>query len=336
MADRAPTIYDVARSAGVAASTVSRALTRPGRVADSTVARIRNAVDELGFRMNPLARALPTGRTSMLALIASDVTDPVTAEVMRGAQDAAGEAGYITVVAHGPGEAFDRALATVDGALIMSGTPGDDDLLRLAAQRPAVLVDRLCAAVPAVIADIADGMRQVMAHLAALGHESVTYVGGPAGCWADGMHRRALRQAGCEYGVQSRRIGPFPATTAGGMAAAGEWLHHPATAIIAYDDLIAIGLIRALTARGIQVPQEVNVVGFGNVAAAELITPGLTTVAAPLREMGAVGVRRLLNLIEGSPVAGPVLLPVRLVERGSTGIRRRGRFGPLPSFAGSL
>lgn len=319
----------------MAASTVSRALTRPGRVAHGTAERIRCAADQLGFRMNPLARALPTGRTSMLALIVPDVTDPGTAEVVRGAQEAASEAGYTTLFALGPGsqpvastwssagEAFDRALGTVDGALLMAAQPGDDELHRLAAQRPLVLVDRVCAGLPGVVPDIADGMRQVVAHLAARGHELVTYVAGPSGCWADGMRRRALRQAGCEFGVQSRRIGPFPATIAGGMAAAGEWLRQPATAIIAYDDLIAIGLIRALTARGIQVPQEVNVVGFGNVAAADLITPGLTTVAAPLREMGAVGVRQLLGLIEGLTMLPPASLPVRLVERGSTGLRRR-------------
>ncbi|AGL17973.1 LacI family DNA-binding transcriptional regulator [Actinoplanes sp. N902-109] len=339
--NRAPTIYDVARSAGVAASTVSRALTRPGRVSRGTVARIETAAAELGYRTNPLARALPTGRTSMLALIVTDVTDPATAEMLRGAQEAAGEAGYLTVVADAAGrpEALDRALSTVDGAVLAAPHTPDDDLSALAASRPVVLLDRMLSGLPCVVPDIPDGMRRVVEHLAALGHDLVTYVAGPADAWADGMHRRALRQAGCEYGVQSRRIGPFPATVAGGLAAAGELLQRPTTAVIAYDDQIAIGLIRALTARGILVPQEISVTGFGNVPAAGIVTPGLTTVASPLRLMGAVGVRHLLGLIArpgpeagsagvaGSP--GPVTLPVTLVTRGSTAHRRRNRGVPM-------
>jgi DNA-binding LacI/PurR family transcriptional regulator len=341
--NRAPTIYDVARSAGVAASTVSRALTRPGRVAAGTAQRIQHAAAELGYRTNPLARALPTGRTSMLALIVTDVTDPGTAEILRGAQEAAGEAGYTTIVADAQDdgrrqqEALDRALSTVDGAVLAAPHAPDEALRSLAAQRPVVLLDRTLPGLPSVVPDIADGIHRVVEHLAGLGHERVTYVAGPADAWADGMRRRALRQAGCEYGVQSRRVGPFPATIAGGTAAAGELLQQPATAVIAYDDLIAVGLIRALTARGILVPQEVSVAGFGNVAAADIVSPGLTTVASPLRLMGAEGVRKLLTLISGPRVpissaaagAEPVVLPVRLVTRGSTAHRRRSRGAPL-------
>ncbi|MFI5930799.1 LacI family DNA-binding transcriptional regulator [Actinoplanes sp. NPDC051494] len=331
MTNRAPTIYDVARLAGVAASTVSRAFSRPGRVATGTVDRIKAAATELGYRTNAMARALPTGRTSMIALIVTDVTDPETAELLRGAQEAAGEAGWTTVVADaqddGPSqrEALERALSSVDGAVVAAPHAPDEALRELAAHRPVMLLDRRLTGLPSVVPDIQDGMRRTVAHLAGLGHGLVTYVAGPADAWADGMRRRALRQAGCEFGVQSRRIGPFPPTVAGGMTAAGELLHRPTTAVIAYDDLIAIGLIRALTARGIQVPGEVSVVGFGNVAAAALISPGLTTVGSPLREMGAMGVRNLLALLDdaGPRPADQVSLPTRLVLRGSTAARRR-------------
>ncbi|GAA2483387.1 LacI family DNA-binding transcriptional regulator [Winogradskya humida] len=337
--NRAPTIYDVARRAGVAASTVSRAFSRPGRVAAGTADRIRAAATELGYRTNPVARATATGRTSMIALIVTDVTDPATAELLRGAQEAAGAAGFTTVVSDAQDdgvpqrEALERALSTVDGAVVAAPHAPDTALRSLVAQRPAVLLDRMLDGLPSVVPDIADGMRRLMAHLGELGHEMVTYVAGPADAWADGMRRRGLRQAGCEYGVQSRRIGPFPATIAGGMTAAGELLRRPTTAVIAYDDLIAIGLIRALSARGILVPQEVSVVGFGNVAASALITPGLTTVASPLRAMGALGVRNLLGLLDGSGSAASEALPVRLVVRGSTAHRRR---NPASAGRGSL
>lgn len=375
--NRAPTIYDVARRAGVAASTVSRAFSRPGRVAAGTVERITAAAAELGYRTNPLARALPTGRTSMIALVVSDVACPYTAAMLRGAQTAAGECGYTTVLADladedpaAHADALAHILSSVDGAVVAAPGIPDAVLLLAAAHRPIVLLDRMLPGLPCVVPDIPDGLRRTVAHLAGLGHETVTYVAGPDGTWADGMHRRALRQAGAESGVQSRRIGPFPATLAGGLAAAGELLRRPSTAVIAYDDLIAAGLVRALTARGILVPREVSVVGFGNVAAGALITPGLTTVAVPLRLMGDTAVRHLLTLLAAGPAsptdarstdvsgvpvaprpagnadrdgsaghssatggAAPALvLPVRLVTRGSTTQPRRA-YAPSASTA---
>ncbi len=341
--NRAPTIYDVARRAGVATSTVSRALTRPGRVAAGTVERITAAAAELGYRTNPLARALPTGRTSMLALVVGDIACPYTAAMLHGAQTAAGECGFTTVLAsgssgsceggpfsegdsgafsEGDSGAWERALDTVDGAVVAAPGIPDAALLRAAADRPVVLAGRALPGLPGVVPDIPDGLRRLVAHLAVLGHETVTYVAGPAGTWADGMRRRALRQAGAECGVQSRAIGPFPATLAGGIAAAGELLRRPSTAVIAYDDLIAAGLIRALTARGILVPREISVAGFGDIAAGALITPGLTTIAAPLRLLGDTAVRQLVAVLEGRAVE-PLTLPVRLVTRGSTAVPRR-------------
>jgi LacI family transcriptional regulator len=100
--------------------------------------------------------------------------------------------------------------------------------------------------------------------------------------------------------------------------------------VIAYNDQVAIGLIRGLAARGVQVPRDVSVVGFDNIGPAELITPGLTTVAAPLRLEGATATRHLLAMIDGarSRTGQPMVLPVRLVERGSTAQRSRKRTSP--------
>ncbi|WP_305783147.1 LacI family DNA-binding transcriptional regulator [Symbioplanes lichenis] len=331
--NRAPTIYDVARHAGVAASTVSRAFSRPGRVAPATVGRILAAADELGYRLNPLARAVTTGRTAMIALVVTDVACPYTAGMLRGAQTAAAEAGYSTILADlaCPEAAadLDRVVASVDGLVIAAPRLPDEEVRRLAAERPLVLLDRVLPGLPGVVPDVPGGMRAAVAHLAALGHELVTYVAGPEGTWPDGIRRRALRQAGSEHGVQCRGIGPFPATLAGGLAAAGDLLSRPTTAVVAHDDLIAAGLIHALTARGILVPQEVSVIGFGNVAAGALITPGLTTVAAPLRLMGDTAVRSLLSRLGGAEVPDePAVLPVRLVTRGSTAHRRLNRTAP--------
>ena len=133
-----------------------------------------------------------------------------------------------------------------------------------------------------------------------------------------------------ELELQVRRIGPFPPTVAGGAQAAAEFAHHPTSAVIAYNDLVAIGAIRALTSMGARIPQDVSIIGFDNIFAAELVTPPLTTVAAPLGAMGRTAVGNLLAIVRGArPRAqAPVSLPCRLVVRQSTAHRRRYRSSP--------
>jgi DNA-binding LacI/PurR family transcriptional regulator len=335
-AAKSPTIYDVARAAGVASSTVSRAFARPGRVNAETAERIRRVAAELGYRTNPLARALPTGRTSMISLVISDVTNPFYNEIIRGAQAAATEAGYTTLLtdAQESGaterEALERALSMVDGIVLATSRMSDSAIRMIAKQRPVIVLNRAVADVPSVVTDNPRGMRRAVEHLGELGHERITYLAGPEASWADGTRWRALHEAVHELELHAHRLGPYEPTVAGGAAAAADLARHPTSAVIAYNDLMAIGLIRALTAMGVRVPDDVSVVGFDNIFAAELITPALTTVAAPLHAMGQAAVRNLLALARGArPTAqGPVSLPTQLVVRASTGHRRRNRTSP--------
>jgi DNA-binding LacI/PurR family transcriptional regulator len=326
-AKRAPTIYDVARAAGVAPSTVSRAFARPGRVTFATAERIRAAAAGLGYRTNPLARALPTGRTSMIALVISDVTNPFYNEIIRGAQVAAGEAGYTMLLADAQEsgalerEALDRATAIVEGIVLATSRMSDSAIRTTAKQRPVIVLNRAVADVPSVVTDNPAGMRRAVGHLAELGHQRIAYVGGPAASWADGVRWQALRTAATELGLHTRRIGPYAPTVAGGARAVAELVKQPATAVIAYNDLVAIGVIRELTAAGAHIPRDVSVVGFDNIFAAELITPALTTVAAPLHAMGRTAVTNLLAIVRGArpTTTEPVSLPSGLVVRASTG-----------------
>jgi DNA-binding LacI/PurR family transcriptional regulator len=336
MADQPPTIYDVARVAGVAASTVSRAFARPGRVSVATAERIRQVAADLGYRTNPLARALPTGRTSMIALAISDVTNPFYNEIIRGAQIAATEARYTMLLADTQEsgvverEALDRAMASVEGIVLATTRMSDSTIRVLAKQRPVIVLNRAVSDVPSVVTDNPRGMRRAVEHLAELGHRRITYVAGPEASWADGVRWRSLRESAFELELQVRRIGPHPPTVAGGAQAAAAFARNPTTAVIAYNDLLAIGVIRALTARGVVVPRDLSVVGFDNIFAAELVTPALTTVAAPLHAMGRTAAGNLLALIggAGSRATEAVSLPSRLVVRASTAHRRRNRTSP--------
>lgn len=332
----APTIYDVARAAGVAPSTVSRAFSRPGRVNPDTAAHIRAVAEQLGYRANPLARALPTGRTSMLAMVVSDLTNPFYFQIIRGAQTEATAAGYTLLVADvqesaaAEREALERALPLVEGVVLGTSRMSDSAVRVMARQRPTVVLNRVVTGVPSVVTDNARGMRRAMEHLGELGHRSIAYAAGPEASWADGVRWQAMREAGHELELRVHRVGPFAPTLAGGEAAAGPVRDVDATAVVAYNDLVAIGLMRRLQEQGVAVPEELSVVGFDNIFGAELCSPTLTTVAAPLAALGQYAVRTLLEEQSMSTPRStrPARLPAVLVERGSTGpapgARRRG------------
>jgi LacI family repressor for deo operon, udp, cdd, tsx, nupC, and nupG len=328
-APRSVTIYDVAKEAGVAPSTVSRTFSRPGRVNAGTAERIRSVADRLGYRTNPLARALSTARTSMIALVVSDVGNPFYAAIVQGAQRSAAESGYTVLLADSQESgrrertAVERLLPTVDG-IVLAGTRMSDSAIRMIAkQKPVVVLNRAVADVPCVVPDNARGLRQAAEHLAELGHESITYVAGPDASWADGMRWTSLRAVAAERELAVRRIGPFSPDVAGGLRAAEELRTELPSAVIAFNDQLAIGVVRGMTAHGVRVPRDLSVIGFDNIAAADLVSPGLTTVAAPLQLAGATATRQVLTMIGGGGTwtGAPAVLPVRLVVRGSTAQR---------------
>lgn len=330
---RVPTIYDVAKACGVAPSTVSRAFSRPGRVNADTAARIRRVAEEMGYRANPLARALPTGKTSLLALVVSDVTNPFYFEIIRGAEMAATEADYTLLVADvhesatAERKALERSLPLVEGVVLGTSRMSDSAIRVMAKQRPTVVLNRVLTGIPSVITDNARGMRRAMEHLAELGHRSIAYAAGPEASWADGMRWRAMREAADELGLRVQRLGPYTPTLAGGTEAAADVAGSTVTATVAYNDLVAIGLMRGLAAAGVRVPHDVSVVGFDDIFGAELCSPSLTTVAAPLQSLGRYAVQTLLVGMRSRtpPDVRPALLPAQLVVRESTARRVRRR-----------
>lgn len=330
-----PTIYDVAKACGVAPSTVSRAFSRPGRVKAETAERIRETAAAMGYQANPLARALPTGRSSLLALVVADVTNPFFFDIIRGAEQAATSAGYTLLVAdvHESAEAertaVDRTISLVEG-LALATTRMSNSSIRVAAkQRPTVVLNRVLPDVPSLVTDNAGGIEQAVEHLVALGHRTITYLAGPEASWADGMRWRALLKAAEQQTdtVRVRRLGPFSPTQAGGFTAAESYTTSADSAVIAYNDLMAIGFMRGLARRGVEVPRDVSVVGFDNIFGSDLCSPQLTTVGSPLRHLGTMAVELLLTAIRSrstdtgpaaAPPARPSLLPTQLIVRAST------------------
>jgi LacI family transcriptional regulator len=180
------------------------------------------------------------------------------------------------------------------------------------------------------VTDSTAGMRAAVGHLHDLGHRSITYVAGPEQSWTDGARWRAMRDAAGEIGVHTHRIGPFAPTFQGGMTCAEAVLTNPPTAAICFNDLIALGVMITLRRAGLRVPSDVSVIGFDDIFSARLVSPPLTTVAAPMRYMGATAVGNLLAIAHGAHARSgrPFVLPVKLMVRGSTAQRRRKRTSP--------
>ena len=211
MAD--PTIYDVAEAAGVATSTVSRAFSTPSRVSARTRERVLAVAAELGYRPNPHARALLSGRSHTVAMVVSDITNPHYFELIRGAEMRARASEYTLVLVNAeesPRIEYDqiqRLVSSVDGFLLAASRLPDENLEQIAAQRPLVLMNRELAGLPSVVLDHVAGCRQIVDHLASLGHRDLVYLAGPRNSWMAATRWSALQTAAEELGLGAQSHG---------------------------------------------------------------------------------------------------------------------------------
>lgn len=322
------TIRDVALTAGVSPSTVSRALSAPNRVNVVTRERVLEAAQRVGYRPNKAARGLITGRTGNVGLIVPDLANPYFASVVKSAQARARENDYAVFVADTDEEAGvepDLILALakqVDGLLLCSPRMADERLADIDAGVPIVVMHRRRN--PCVLVDNRDGMRQALAHLAALGHRVVAYVGGPRTSWSGRDRLEGLEAAAPPLDVELRPVGNFPPQFEGGVAAADLVIASGATAVIAYNDIVAFGLLSRFGARGVVVPRDISVVGCDDIAMSAMVHPPLTTVAMPTEQAGREAVGLLIEILNGTvdPESVSRELPVQLIVRESTGLPR--------------
>lgn len=323
------TIKDVAAAVGVSASTVSRAFGRPEKVDEETRQRIMAAAEALGYRPNRAAQALNTGRTGCIGAILPDLENPFFAGVLKGIEQAADELGYQTLVAD-TGEnvaaerrAVESLVPHVDGLLLCSTRLEDDEVLKINELRPLVLVNRSVGDLPHVSFDNRAGMQEAIRHLLALGHRRIGYAGGTQLSRSARQRLQAFEEVCAEPGslIESRVIGEFPPTFEGGGAAADAALHAQLTAVVVYNDIMAIGLMHRLLNYGLSLPERLSVVGFDNVAIAAMVTPSLTTVDLPRLEAGKLAAEVLNAVLTGASEGSgsrSIVLPARLVARRST------------------
>jgi len=323
------TITDVAAAAGVAASTVSRAFTNPGRVNAQTREHVLEVAEKLGYSPNPAARALESGRTRTLALLVPDITNPYFAGVIKGAERAAAGAGQTLLLGDTQeNPSVERQLVrrlgpAVDGFVLSASRLPDDELRQAAELNPIVLLNRALPGLACVVADFDSGTRQIVDHLASHGHESFVFLGGPPESWSGARRWAGLCAAASEVGMKATRFGPYSPTLGGGPAAADAVLAAKATAVVCHNDMLAIGVLRRLAQRAVNVPGHVSVVGFDNIFGSDLCTPELTTLAERTEDAGARGIDLLVQQAHQRFTHPPSLvLPTQLVVRESTGALR--------------
>lgn len=326
MEQRQPTIYDVARHCGVAASTVSRAFSNPGRVKAATRELVRAAAREVGYEPRPLARAEAPGRSRTLTLVVTDISNPYYATVIKAAQARAIERNYTLALTDSDesprveSNNLRRLLANTSGGILATSRLSDEVVQQLAQHRPLVMVNREIDGLPSLVVDTAGGMCKAVRHLAALGHRRIAYLSGPRNSWINSQRWGAVHAEAHSLGLHAAFLGPYAPNRRGGHEAADAFILDGSTAAIAYNDLIAIGTVQHLQSVGFHLPGDRSVIGCDDIFGADLVSPTLTTIAGPADWLGTCAVDIVhAHLTAGGGEPRSRTFDAHLVIRGSTG-----------------
>jgi DNA-binding LacI/PurR family transcriptional regulator len=321
----AVTIADVAKAAGVSVSTVSRALNTPDLVNDKTRRRVAEVAGELGYAPNPAARSLREGRTETLGLVIPDVTNPFFPPIFKAMQERARRQHYTLLVTDSDEREADEletiaaVSKKVDGLIVWASVLSEDRLAELAQRIPLVLVNRQVPAVNEVHISLGEGIAQAAEHLKAYGHTRCVFINAN-GRRQDQARSKSIRESFDAHGMSVIEIGPYEPRFETGVHAAPLVVSHGATAVLAHNDLVAMGVLQQLAVMGVSVPRDVSVVGIDDTLLASVATPSLTTIRIDPDEVATHAVDLLIGLVEGRrPDDDVVQVGSRLIPRGTTG-----------------
>jgi LacI family transcriptional regulator len=327
-----PNIVDVALKARVSIATVSRVVNKSlHKVNPTTRERVLAAISEMDYRPNALAKGLLMKKTMTIGIIIPDISNPYYAEIVRGIQDVADQAGY-AVTLHNtdkkPG-GITRYIdllreKSADGIIFSGGIINGHETLSILKElkERVVVIGRHEVDSPAVMVDNIGGAAQAVQHLFDIGHRRIGFIGGPDGSTTalDRLagYKNTMAKNGLKFAPRLVKKGtwnPQSGYLLGMQLLKGK--SRP-TAIVAANDQMAFGAIKAAKELGLVVPEDLAVVGFDNIPLSSYFNPSLTTVEIPMHDLGAAAVRMLLNLISGEKFENIKLFKTRLLVRGST------------------
>jgi LacI family transcriptional regulator len=324
------TLEMVAAHAGVSPSTVSRILNGTAEVSEEKRSAVDQAIAELGFVPNPVARGLAGGRTMSIGVLTQAIDSPFYGAGLRAIEVALGAAGYTPLFMSGHWNAAEEARCIealrsrrVDGLIVMAGRLADSALKSVAKFLPVVVTGRALKASNLVALDIdhREGARQATQHLIELGHRRIAFIGGvtdhPDAVAREQGYREALQAAG--LAIDAGLLLPGDFTEAGGMAAVEQLMQHGTrfSAIFAANDQMALGAALGLHRHGLHVPKDVSLVGFDDVAGSLYSVPPLTTVHHPIQEICELASQAMFSLLAGERPKVEAPAP-RLIVREST------------------
>ena len=326
-------LADIAAEAGVSTATVSRVLNDAATVSQEIREKVLRVVRRRKYYPNAHARTLASGRSNLIGLVMSDISNPFFPELVKGIETAAYEQGYEVILADTNYDAhrmasyvrrfIERGVRGV--ALMTSEVDGElvDELPRRNVSVVFLDTGRAGPRVSNLAVDYGAGLADALRHLAELGHHSIAFIGGPAGIPSSEVRRRAFEASFHRY-VGGVPAGVYEADfrTEGGRVAAARMLQarpRP-TAVVVANDAMALGVLRECHAAGLSVPRDISVVGYDDIALAALAEPPLTTVMLPRQALGRKAVEALLATINHPEQLGvEIPIPTSLIVRESTG-----------------
>ncbi len=325
------TLQDVALTAGVSKTTVSRYLNKSIELPAGTVARIDAAIAKHEYRPNLLARRFSTGKTEAIGLVIPEIREPFFAELASAVEDEADRHGY-TIFISSTRSNRDRELASldrlrdhhVDGLIMLTNTADDGTLAKAMAKRKnLVLLDEDIPGVqvPKIFVENEAGAHRATRYLIDAGHRRIGFLGGPVGLMSSAERHagfaRAMAEAGIDIDLDLVRRGSFSPAFASGAVSDIIAMQHPPTALFASSDYLAIGALQALRQASIDVPRQMSFISFDDTPLGALLTPALTAIRQPIEALGRHGFQTLYALINRKRAAKLTRLPVELIERQS-------------------
>ncbi|MFD0713907.1 LacI family DNA-binding transcriptional regulator [Paenibacillus sp. GCM10027626] len=329
------TIYDIAKKAGCSAMTVSRVINNTGRISDKTRTRVLSIMKEMNYVPNSMARSLVKQESHLLSLLITDITNPFYTALARGAEDAARQNGYRLLLGNSD-ESIDKEKEYIDTVLsarvdgVLFAPAGDNSLPNLRKLKkqnmPLVLLDREVPGIECdlVLGDSKEGAKKLTTHLIELGHRRIALLNGVPTISTARLrlagYREALQLHGLPYeesyvAEAHYRMGDMDALMEHFMQ-----MPEPPSALFAANNFLALGAIRALLAKGCQVPADLSVVCFDELEAGFVVDPFMTVVAQPAYDFGFIGIQLLIDRIRGHAPDNwrTVLLPSELHFRRSS------------------